>query len=409
MTLLETMRLAIRALSRNTMRSFLTALGIIIGVGAVIASVAIGEGAKARVEAAFASMGTNLLIVMPGSSNARGVFGGFGSLPTLTWDDLRAIQTEVPGVREVAPSLRSTAQVVSDEQNWTTSVNGVTPEYFDIRSWPMSSGAAFTSSDVETGSKVVVLGQTVVEKLYGPNADPVGQAVRIRNMPFQVVAVMARKGQSPMGQDYDDAVFIPSSTFRSKIQGGLQNFIAGSIFVGAVSSGETARVERAIRRLLRDRHHLAAEADDDFQVRNLTEIAGAQQEGTRALSYLLASIAAVSLLVGGIGIMNIMLVSVTERTREIGVRMAVGAKPRHILAQFLVEALVLSVLGGAVGVALGALAAQRLAASFEWPMLIRPYIILVALGFSGLVGIGFGLYPAHRASRLDPIEALRYE
>jgi putative ABC transport system permease protein len=408
-TLWETLRLAVRALSRNTMRSFLTALGIIIGVGAVIAMVAIGEGAKARVEAAFASMGTNLLIVMPGSSASRGVFGGFGSLPTLTWDDLRAIQSEVPGVRYAAPSLRTTAQVASDDENWTTTINGVTPEYFDLRSWPMASGAAFTSSDVEIGNKVVVLGQTVVEKLYGSSADPLGQAVRIKNMPFQVVAVMARKGQSPMGQDYDDAVFIPASTFRSKIQGGLQNYIAGSIFVGAVSAEATAKTERAIRGLLRDRHHLPPEADDDFQVRNLTEIAGAQQEGTRTLTTLLASIAAVSLLVGGIGIMNIMLVSVTERTREIGVRMAVGAKPRHILAQFLVEALALSVLGGAIGVGLGILAAQRLAAQFDWPVLIRPDIVAVALGFSALVGIVFGLYPAHRASRLDPIEALRYE
>jgi putative ABC transport system permease protein len=409
MTLWETLRLAVRALGRNTMRSFLTALGIIIGVGAVIAMVAIGEGAKARVEASFAAMGTNLLIVMSGSSSSRGVFGGAGSLPTLTWEDLRAIQTEVPGVRHAAPSLRTTTQVVSEEQNWTTSVSGITPEYFELRSWPMSSGAAFTSSDVDAGSKVCVLGQTVVEKLYGPSADPVGQAVRISNMPFQVVAVMARKGQSAMGQDYDDAVFIPVSTFRAKIQGGLKNYIAGSIFVGATSSAETARVERAIRGLLRERHRLPPEADDDFQVRNLTEIAGAQQEGTQTLTTLLASIAAVSLLVGGIGIMNIMLVSVTERTREIGVRMAVGAKPRHILAQFLVEALVLSVLGGAAGVGLGVLAAQQLATRFDWPVLIRPDIVAVALGFSAVVGIAFGLYPAHRASRLDPIEALRYE
>ncbi|PYS95182.1 MAG: multidrug ABC transporter substrate-binding protein [Acidobacteria bacterium] len=409
MSLWETVRIAVRALSRNTLRSFLTALGIIIGVGAVIAMVAIGEGAKARVEEAFASMGTNLLVLMPGSSASRGVFGGSGSLPTLTWADLKAIQEEVTDVRQAAPYLRTTAQVVSEEQNWTTSVCGTTPEYFDIRSWPMSSGAAFTSSDVDTGAKVAVLGRTVVDKLYGPNADPVGQAVRIKNMPFQVVGVMVRKGQSPTGQDYDDAVLIPVSTYRAKIQGGLQNYIAGSVFVSAVSSDATARTERRVRALLRDRHHLSPEAEDDFQIRNLTEIASAQQEGTRTLTTLLASIAAVSLLVGGIGIMNIMLVSVTERTREIGVRMAVGAKPRHILAQFLVEALSLSVLGGFAGVGLGLLAANRLAAQFGWPMLMRADIILIALGFSGLVGVGFGLYPAHRASRLDPIEALRYE
>jgi putative ABC transport system permease protein len=403
------LRVAFLALGRNTMRSFLTALGIIIGVAAFIAMVVIGEGAKARVEQAFSSMGTNLLIVLPGSSSQRGVFGGFGSQPTLTWDDLKAIQTEIPSVRHAAPQLRSTNSVVSDEQNWTTSVSGVTPEYFEIRNWPVTSGAMFTQSDIDAGTKIVLLGTTVVDRLYGPNADPVGQTVRIKGMPFQVTGVMARKGQSPMGQDYDDAVFIPVSTYRSKIQGGLSNFLSGTIFVGAVSADATAKAEREVRVLLRDRHHLPPEADDDFQVRNLTEIATAQQEGTKTLTALLASIAAVSLVVGGIGIMNIMLVSVTERTREIGLRMAVGAKPRHILAQFLTEALSLSILGGVIGALLGLFAAWRLAARFDWPMLIRPDIIVLALAFSGLVGVVFGLYPAQRASRLDPIEALRYE
>ncbi len=403
------LRLAFRALGRNTMRSFLTALGIIIGVGAFIAMVVIGEGAKARVEEAFSSMGTNLLIVQQGSSSQRGVFGGFGSLPTLTWDDLKAIQSEVPSVRHAAPQLRTTTSVVSEEQNWTTSVTGITPEYFEIRNWPVALGVSFTSSDIDAATKIVLLGQTVVERLYGVGADPVGQTVRIKSMPFQVIGVMARKGQSPMGQDYDDAVFIPVSTYRSKIQGGLNNFLHGSIFVGASSPEATARAERDIRNLLRERHHLGGDADDDFQVRNLTEIATAQEAGTRTLTTLLASIAAVSLVVGGIGIMNIMLVSVTERTREIGVRMAVGAKPRHILAQFLAEALSLSVLGGVTGALLGLFAAWRLAAQFGWPMLIRPGIIVLALAFSGLVGVVFGLYPAQRASRLDPIEALRYE
>jgi len=403
------LRLSFRALGRNTMRSFLTALGIIIGVGAFIAMVVIGEGAKARVEEAFSSMGTNLLIVLPGSSSQRGVFGGFGSQPTLTWDDLKAIQSEIPSVRHAAPQLRSTASVVSEEQNWTTSITGVTPEYFEIRNWPVSSGVPMTPSDVDAATKAVLLGQTVVDRLYGPGADPVGQTVRIKGMPFQVIGVTARKGQSPMGQDYDDAVFIPVSTYRSKIQGGLNNYLSGSIFVGASSPEATSRAEREVRSLLRERHHLAGDTDDDFQVRNLTEIAAAQQEGTKTLTTLLASIAAVSLVVGGIGIMNIMLVSVTERTREIGVRMAVGAKPRHILAQFLTEALSLSVLGGVTGAALGLFSAWRLAAQFGWPMLIRPGIIALALGFSGLVGVIFGLYPAQRASRLDPIEALRYE
>src|SRR2546422_176322 len=409
MTPWAVLRLAFLALGRNTMRSFLTALGIIIGVGAFIAMVVIGEGAKARVEEAFSSMGTNLLIIQQGSSSQRGVFGGFGSQPTLTWDDLKAIQSEVPSVRHAAPQLRSTASVVSEEQNWTTSVTGVTPEYFEIRNWPVTSGASFTASDIDAATKVVLLGTTVVDRLYGPGADPIGQTVRIKGMPFQVTGVMLRKGQSPTGQDYDDAVFIPVSTFRSKIQGGLHNYIAGSIFVGASSPTTTSKAEREVRSLLRDRHHLPPEADDDFQVRNLTEIATAQQEGTKTLTALLASIAAVSLVVGGIGIMNIMLVSVTERTREIGVRMAVGAKPRHILAQFLTEALSLAVMGGITGAALGLFSAWRLAAQFGWPMLVRPGIIALALGFSGLVGVVFGLYPAQRASRLDPIEALRYE
>jgi putative ABC transport system permease protein len=403
------LRISFRALSRNTMRSFLTALGIIIGVGAFIAMVVIGEGAKARVEQAFSSMGTNLLIVQSGSSSQRGVFGGFGSQPTLTWEDLKAIQNEIPSVRHAAPQLRSTASIVSDEQNWTTSITGVTPEYFEIRGWQASAGSLFTSSDVDAATKVVLLGTTVVDRLYGPGTDPVGQTVRLKSMPFQVIGVMAKKGQSPMGQDYDDAVFIPVSTFRSKIQGGLSNFIAGSIFVGASSPESTAKAEREVRSLLRDRHHLSGDIDDDFQVRNLTEIAGAQQEGTKTLTTLLASIAAVSLVVGGIGIMNIMLVSVTERTREIGVRMAVGAKPRHILAQFLAEALSLSILGGVTGAVLGLFAASRLAAQFGWPMLVRPGVVILALSFSDLVGVVFGLYPAQRASRLDPIEALRYE
>ena len=403
------LRLAFRALGRNTMRSFLTALGIIIGVGAFIAMVVIGEGAKARVEEAFSSMGTNLLIVQQGSSSQRGVFGGFGSQPTLTWDDLKAIQTELPLVRHAAPQLRTTTSVVSEDQNWTTSVTGVTPEYFEIRNWPVTSGVSFTPSDMDAATKVVLLGQTVVERLYGTGADAVGQTVRIKGMPFQVTGVMARKGQSPMGQDYDDAVFIPVSTYRSKIQGGLNNYLHGSIFVGAFSPEETSRTERDLRNLLRERHHLSGEVDDDFQVRNLTEIASAQEAGTKTLTTLLASIAAVSLVVGGIGIMNIMLVSVTERTREIGVRMAVGAKPRHILAQFLAEALSLSVMGGVTGAALGLFSAWRLSAQFGWPMLVRPGIVALALGFSGLVGVVFGLYPAQRASRLDPIEALRYE
>jgi putative ABC transport system permease protein len=405
----QVVRVSFRALLRHKMRSFLTMLGIIIGVAAVIAMVAIGEGAKARVEQAFAAMGTNLLIVLPGSTTAGGARGGFGSAPTLTWEDLRAIRTELSSVRYAAAVLRTNAQVVSEDQNWSTSVQGTTPEYFHIRNWGVASGRAFTDSDVDAGNKVALLGHTVVSKLYGPNTNPVGQVVRIKNIPFQVVGVLASKGQSPMGMDYDDAVFMPSTTFRAKIQGGLLNYISGVVFVGAVSEAATAHAEEQIRRLLRDRHRIPRGIDDDFSVRNLSELASARQEGTRTLTLLLLSVAAVSLLVGGIGIMNIMLVSVTERTREIGIRMAVGARPRDIRAQFLFEALTLAVIGGLLGIAIGLLGARQLAVEFGWPMLIRPDVIAISVAFSGLVGVVFGLYPAHKASRLDPIEALRHE
>ena len=409
MSALQVLRVAVRALLRNKMRSFLTTLGVIIGVSAVIAMVAIGEGAKARVEESFASMGSNLLVVLSGTTTASGAHGGFGSMPTLTWDDLKAIRAEASAVRYASPQLRTTQQVISDDQNWATSINGVSPEYFPMRSWPVALGNTITQSDVEAGSKVVLLGQTVVDKLYGSNADPTGQSVRIKKIPFQIIGVLARKGQSATGQDYDDAVFIPYTSFQAKIQGGLQKFIAGSIMVSAVSSEATGRAQSQITSLLRDRHHVALGADDDFSIRNLAEMANAQQEGVKTLTTLLASIAAVSLIVGGIGIMNIMLVSVTERTREIGIRMAVGARPRDVLSQFLVEALALSFAGGIIGILLGLVVANRLAANFGWPVLVRYDVIVIAVGFSGLVGVVFGLYPARKASRLDPIDALRYE
>ena len=409
MNWLQTLRVALRALQRNKLRAFLTTLGIVIGVSAVIAMVAIGDGAKARVEQTFASMGSNMLIILPGTTSAGGAMGGFGSMPTITWDDLKAIQTEVPTVRWAAPVLRSSAQVLSEDQNWTTSVQGTAPDYFEIRSWPVALGDGISQSDVDSGTKVVVLGRTVSDKLFGTSSNPVGQVVRVKNVPFTVAGVLVKKGQSPIGQDYDDAVFIPFTTFQQKIQGGLKNYLSGTIMVSATSPSTTERAQRQIRELLRDRHRLHADADDDFSIRNLSELASAAQEGTRTLTTLLAAIAAVSLLVGGIGIMNIMLVSVTERTREIGVRMAVGAKPGDIRFQFLIEALTLAVAGGVIGVALGVGVAWRLAASFGWPVLFRPDIVLVAVGFSALIGVGFGLYPAHKASQLDPIQALRFE
>jgi putative ABC transport system permease protein len=409
MSPLLTMRVALRAILRNKLRAFLTTLGVVIGVGAVIAMMAIGAGAKAQVEAAFAAMGTNVLIILPGSTNASGVHGGFGSMPTLTWDDLAAIRTDVSTVRAAAPTLRSSMAVIGEEQNWTTSITGTSPEYFEIRNWPIALGNPITPLDVEGGTKVIVLGQTVVDKLYGPSSNPVGLTVRVGSTPFQVVGVASRKGQSATGQDYDDAAFVPFTTFARKVQGGLGKYLQGSIMVAATSSEDTGRAQKDVTALLRDRHHLAAGDDDDFSIRNLSEIAGAQQQGTETMTLLLASVAAVSLLVGGIGIMNIMLVSVTERTREIGIRMAVGAEPQHILLQFLIEALSLSVAGGLLGVGFGVGVAAWLAGRFHWPVLVQPAVILVSVGFSGLVGVVFGIYPARKASQLDPIDALRFE
>jgi putative ABC transport system permease protein len=335
--------------------------------------------------------------------------GGYGSQPTLTWEDLRSIRTELGTVRAAAPVLRAGAVVQSEDQNWTTGIVGTTPEYFLIRNWGVASGHGMTQEDVDSGAKVVLLGQTVVEKLFGARADPVGQVVRIKMVPYQVVGVLVKKGQSPMGSDYDDTAIVPVTTFQSKVQGGLTKFLSGAIFVSAVSPEATPRAQQQIAGLLRDRHRLGPGIDDDFSLRNLSEVASAQAQGTAVLTTLLASIAAVSLLVGGIGIMNIMLVSVTERTREIGIRMAVGGKPADILAQFVTEALALSVGGGVIGVAIGVGVASLLAREFQWPTIVRAGTILLSMGFSALVGLVFGLYPAQKASRLDPIDALRFE
>jgi putative ABC transport system permease protein len=409
MTLLQTFRIAWRALRRNALRSFLTMLGVIIGVAAVIAMVAIGEGARFRVQQVFSSMGSNLIMILSGATSSGGARGGFGSLPTLTWEDLAAIRKEVPGVRQAAAVLRGVMPVSSEDQNWTTLVIGTHPEYFSLRNWRVAQGQLFGDAEQDGQAKVAVLGRTVAGRLFGSGTVALGQTVRIRNVPFRVIAVLEPKGQSPMGDDQDDAVTIPASTFQTKISGGLQTYIRGVIIVGAASAEATPRVEARIQDLLRDRHRLQPGQENDFSTRNLSELAGAQQQGTATLTALLASIAAVSLLVGGIGIMNIMLVSVTERTREIGLRMAVGARSRDILGQFLVEAVVLSLAGGLIGVVLGVATAERLAARFQWPLLVQPGMVLLAVGFSALVGVGFGLYPAYKASRLDPIEALRYE
>jgi putative ABC transport system permease protein len=402
--------IALRALRRNPMRSFLTALGVIIGVGCVVAMTSIGAGARARVQETFAAMGSNMLIVRSGSAQAGGARGGAGTEPSLTWADLEAIAEEVPEVAVVAPHLTTAAQIQAEGQNWATSVQGTTPEFFAIRSWTAASGRLFDAADVAGATKVIVLGQTVVENLFGAFADPVGQVVRVNRVPFEVIGVTAEKGQSAFGSDNDDVAFVPVSTFRSRVAtGSLGQFLDGTIFASARSAELTKPAQERIEALLRARHRIRDGAPDDFTVRNLGDLAAAQEEGARTMTSLLAGIALVSLVVGGIGIMNIMLVSVTERTREIGLRMAVGARPRSILTQFLVEAIVLSGSGGLVGVAAGLGAAWWLVSRFDWPMLVQPAVIALSLGASALVGIAFGLYPAWKASRLDPIQALRYE
>jgi putative ABC transport system permease protein len=385
-------------------------LGVIIGVGAVIAMVSIGEGAKARVAATFENMGVTTLSVSSGSSRSRGARGGAGSQPTLTWDDLAAIRSDITPINGAVPELSASAQVQSESDNWPTMITGTQPEWFQIRNWPIELGDEFRETDVNGSLKVAVVGKTVVANIFGDGADPVGATIRINRMPFTVVGVLASKGASPGGQDNDDRIVIPVTTFSKKIsRGGVQKYIGGNILVAAASREDTGKVKQQIDSLLRQRHKIRDDADPDFNVRDPSEIADAQQESAQTITSLLAGVALVSLLVGGIGIMNIMLVSVTERTREIGLRMAVGAKQHHILAQFLIEAVVLAVIGGLLGVATGIGAAYYMSDSFGFPLLVRTDIVVLAVAVSAAVGVGFGLYPAHKASRLDPIQALRYE
>jgi putative ABC transport system permease protein len=405
MNLLIVFKIAGRALARNTMRSALTMLGIIIGVGAVIAMVAVGQGAKAQVEAQIASIGSNLLIVFPGSTTQGGVHAGSGSATTLTEEDSRAIQKELSSVWLAAPTIRTVAQVVSANQNWSTAVTGSTPAFFPIRDWSFESGGPFTQSDVDGATKTAVLGKTVANNLFGLQ-DPIGQIIRIRNVPFKVVGILAPKGQSAMGQDQDDTAIIPFSTLQKRIMGVTY---VGAILVSANSPQEAEIAQEQVRLLLRQRHHIPPAQDDDFTVRSMADIAAAAAASSKIMTLLLGSIASVSLIVGGIGIMNIMLVSVTERTREIGIRMAVGARSRDILLQFLVEAIVLSLSGGILGVILGVASSQIISAFVHWPTIISPSSILLSFVFSIAIGVFFGLYPARRAASLHPIEALRYE
>ncbi len=407
-SLVSTLKISFRALRVNKMRSTLTMLGIIIGVGAVIAMLAVGAGASRRISGQIASMGSNLLLVLPGSTTAGGLRLGAGTRATLTIVDAEAIVKECPAVTEVAPVLNGAAQVVYGDSNWATAIFGTMPEIMTIRDWSLASGRFFNDQDIRNATKVAVLGQTVVDSLFG-NMDPVGSIIRIKKVPFTVSGVLDRKGQSAMGQDQDDIIYIPVSTAQKKIFGVTIPGMVRSILVKAGSSEDLTAAERQITELLRQRHRIGEHQENDFTVRNLTQIMQAAEESSRVMALLLGAVASVSLLVGGIGILNIMLVSVTERTREIGIRMAVGAKTWDIRFQFIIEALTLSLTGGILGILLGIAVSEALSALAQWPTIISSPSILLAFGFSGLVGIFFGFYPAYKASQLNPIEALRYE
>jgi putative ABC transport system permease protein len=405
MDFIAILRIAIRALTRNKMRSLLTMLGIIIGVGAVIATVGLGQGAQQAVQDQIASLGTNLLYISSGSVNKGGIRLGGGATKTLVADDMKAILQEVPSIAQAAPGASTRSQVVSDNQNWFTQVTGTEPQYFDIRNWSFTQGGSFTNDDVTRATNVVVLGATVQQRLFGA-ANPVGQTVRIGTLPFQVVGTLAAKGQSGLGQDQDDGVYVPISTLQKKITG--QDWLQ-YIMASATSQPASYAAQGQITVLLRDRHRIRAGQDDDFMVRNLADVAQLADSSSQVMTLLLASIAGVSLIVGGIGIMNIMLVSVTERTREIGIRIAIGATESDVLRQFLSESVVLSLTGGIFGVLCGVGASITITKVLGWNILISPAAVAAAVVFSMAVGIFFGFYPARKAALLDPIEALRFE
>jgi putative ABC transport system permease protein len=404
---LLTFRIAIRALGRNKLRSGLTMLGIIIGVGAVIAMVGIGQGASASIQSQIANLGNNMLFVMSGSMNTGGMRGGAGSSNNLTPEDADAVERECPAVRAVSPGVSANGQLVYGNQNWVASsrIQGTNEKFPDIRAWPIETGEFFTEGDVRTAARVCVVGKTIKDNLFS-GADPVGQTMRIRNLPFRVIGVLSTKGQNQYGQDQDDTVIVPFTTVQKKM---LSITHINMMMVSAISPAATFTAEKQITDLLRQRHKLGANQDNDFFVRNLTDVAEAADQSSKIMTNLLASIAGVSLLVGGIGIMNIMLVSVTERTREIGIRMAIGARSAAIRRQFLIESVLLSVIGGIVGIVFGVTASIVISNTLGWPTLVSPWSIFASVIFSVFVGVAFGYYPARKAAGLDPIEALRYE
>jgi putative ABC transport system permease protein len=404
----STIKISFRALRVNLMRSLLTMLGIIIGVGAVILILAIGSGAKKQISDQIASMGSNLLIVLPGATTSGGLREGTGSQPTLSLDDNYAIAKEASAVQYAAPAINGTAQIIYGNQNWSTVVMGTTSDMLSVRNWPLSDGRPFTDEDVRNATKVCLMGQTVITNLFG-DIDPIGLSIRIKGIPFTVIGILAPKGQSLIGQDQDDTIFIPVTTAQKKVFGVSFRGMIRLMMLQAKGVDYLSVAEKQVTEILRQRHHIQQGRDDDFSIRNLTEIMQTAEQATVVMTLLLGAIASVSLLVGGIGIMNIMLVSVTERTREIGIRLAVGAKARDIRAQFLIEALILSLIGGAIGIIIGVAGAESISIFSKWTTIVTPISIITAFCFSAFVGIFFGFYPAYKASLLNPIDALRYE
>jgi putative ABC transport system permease protein len=400
---------ALRILRRNPLRAGLTMLGIIIGIGAVVAMVSLGQGATASVQAEISSLGTNVLIIVPGATTVGGVRGGLGSVSTLTVNDAEDIEKKVTNVTMAIYGTRSVLQVIHENKNWSTVVLGTNPEFTDIRSWPVAQGNFFTQSDMDSATKVVVLGKTAAQNLYETGEDIVGSEIRIRNVPLRVIGILAPKGQSITGQDQDDLVVLPFSTAERKVLGTKFLGTVGVILVATQTRQDIPAVVDDIKDLLRTRHHIHPSDEDDFTIRTMEDIAKTIAGTSRTMMLMLMGIASISLIVGGIGIMNILLVSVTERTREIGLRMAVGAKRAHILLQFLIEAVIMTAIGGALGVGAGIIIARLLTTMIGWPTIISSQAIAVAFLFSLIVGIFFGLYPANKASKLNPIEALRYE
>jgi putative ABC transport system permease protein len=410
MTYMDSIRAALGAIRVNIMRSVLTALGIIIGVAAVIIMIAVGAGAQSKVDNLIKSLGSNLVLVLPGTTTSSGARGARGSRPTITEDDAIAIQNEIDSVQVAAPVVRGSGQIIYGNQNWSTVITGVTPEFQTAKEWRMEKGRWFSNDEVKSATKVALIGETIVENMF-EGIDPIGEIIRIKRVPFTVIGTLTAKGETPRGTDQDDIVIVPLSTAKKRLLGGrkLKGKLVNIMYVKSYTSAGVTDTVRSMTELLRQRHRIQPGQSDDFYVRNLSQILEARSDSSRVMTLLLAAVASISLIVGGIGIMNIMLVSVTERTREIGLRMAIGAKGKDILLQFLIEAITLSLIGGAIGVFLGLTGSIAIAKLSGWPAIIQIQSVFLAFGFAASVGVFFGFYPARKAARLDPIEALRYE